>query len=232
METNYKQKTLLVLLAVFLIMLLCVGAVSASYTISGGGSISNTNVKGSSSQYDVAPNGASGVSTSDLHHDSGVYLYATGVTIDVADETGSTITFSRTISGQRGASVTHSDSTKLITGGYTYGDGTTGGGNVHTYPDTTQRTATYKVANDLQSLSYTASTPVFKPKAPTISAVSVSPSEGGTSTTFTGTVTATSSSGAMSYQWYQSSNSGSTWNVISGATSATSTFTLATAGTY
>ena len=230
MATIYKQRTLLVLLAVFLCLVLLVGAVSASYSISNG-TISNTNVKGSSSQYNVGPSGTSGVTVTNVTNTAGLYLSASGVTL-TESESGTTVTFTKTISSQMGSSVTHSDSTNLINGGYSYGDGTYGANDVHTYSDTTQRTATYTVANDIQSLSLTASTTVFLPKAPTITAVSISPTEGGTSTSYTASVTATSSSGSMSYQWYQSTNSGSSWTAISGATSASSTITLSATGTY
>ena len=220
---------------IFIIAIICLilfsAAAAASYTITGG-TLTNVNVKGSSSQYNVGPSGNGSVSITNVSNNSGVYLSATGVTLDVASEDGSTVTFTKTISGQMGSSVTHSDSTNLINGGYSYGDGSSGANDVHTYSDTTQRTATYTVANDLQSLSLSASTTVFVPQGPTISAVSVSPTEGGPATQITATVTATASSGTLSYQWYQSSNSGSTWTAISGATSASSTFTLATPATY
>lgn len=166
-----------------------------SYTITGGGTISNTNVKGSSSQYDVGPSGDSGVTKSGIVHNSGKYIYATGVTLtNTADPSTGVTTFTKTIAGQQGASVTHSDSTKLINGGYNYGDGTTGGNDTHTYNPNGSYTATYTVANDLQSLSISTTSNVAFVSPPTISITS---SQSGR--TFTITKTATD---ATSYIWY------------------------------
>lgn len=177
-----------------------------SYTITGGGTISNTNVKGSSSQYDVGPSGDSGVTKSGIVHNSGKYIYATGVTLtNTADPSTGVTTFTKTIAGQRGGSVTHSDTTKLINGGYNYGDGTTGGNDTHTYNPNGSYTATYTVANDLQSLSISTTSNVAFVSPPTISITS---SQSGR--TFTITKTATD---ATSYIWYVN---GSQYSTTSG----------------
>lgn len=58
---------------------------------------------------------------------------------------------------------------------------------------------------------------------PTISAVSVSPSTGGQQTAYTLSATATTEAagGISSYQWSYSTNAGTSWQAISGATTAT-----------
>ena len=64
---------------------------------------------------------------------------------------------------------------------------------------------------------------------PTISSVSATPTTGGTTTQITLSATVQD---ATSYQWQYSLNSGGTWQDITGATSATATWTPGAVGTY
>lgn len=64
---------------------------------------------------------------------------------------------------------------------------------------------------------------------PTISSVSATPTTGGTTTQITLSATVQD---ATSYQWQYSANSGGTWQDITGATSATATWTPGAVGTY
>ena len=64
---------------------------------------------------------------------------------------------------------------------------------------------------------------------PTISSVSATPTTGGTTTQITLSATVQD---ATSYQWQYSTNSGGNWQDITGATSATATWTPGAVGTY
>lgn len=64
---------------------------------------------------------------------------------------------------------------------------------------------------------------------PTISSVSATPTTGGVDTEITLSATVQD---ATSYQWQYSTNSGGTWQDITGATAATSTWTPGAVGTY
>lgn len=74
----------------------------------------------------------------------------------------------------------------------------------------------------------------FLPNQPTIEAVTLTSSTPAPlSDAITATVSATSPGGsALSYQWHYSTNGGSTWNTISGATSASLSFQPQETGTY
>lgn len=215
------------------------GASSVSGIITNSSSISqetvsNNNIYGSSSVYPISPSHAD--TSTGTTNTSGLYITASGLTATYDSDTG-VATYN--IIGQRGAGVRSTNN--KITGGmdwqYYYPVSEESETNFALTKELTESgtfSSRLTLSNDLNSsgVMVSLSSPIIIVTAPIISSVAVSPSEGGTSTTFTGTVTATSSAGAMTYQWYQSNNSGSTWNAISGATSATSTFTLPSAATY
>ena len=206
-------------------------------TISGT-TVTNTNVYStdSATQYNLAPPGyADGTSTSSgVTHVSGRFIYATGLTASPNPaEVNEEVTF--TIQGQQGAAI--KEGTAKADSGYmfTYESGVTANDFKHTYTIPGSKAASVKLVNDGYSAGVTVSTSVTVVAVnPEISAVTLTtPTPASISTPITASVSATSpSSSTLNYQWYYSTNGGSTWSAISGQTSSALSFTASAAGTY
>ena len=211
---------------IFLIFfcLLISGASAASIT---GCTVENTNIYAGSNLFPIGP-AAEIDSTSTATGITNVpnrYLYASGLT---ATPNGATVSY--TLEGQQGSTTVEATQGTAQSWAWTFGDGATSSvaeDTTHTYaaPGTYSTSLTLKNYLDSTGVTVTTSGYNILPIPPTVSA-SANVLQLGQSITLSAVGTLFST-----IQWQYSTDSGATWQDISGATTATYEWTP-TAGVY
>ena len=211
---------------IFLILLCLVvsGAAAASIT---GCTVSHTNVYAGSNAFDIGPAGSydSTSTATGVTNVAGRYLYASGLT---AAPNGKTVSY--TLEGQQGSTTVEAAQGTAQSWAWIFGDGATSSvaeDTSHTYaaPGTYSTSLTLKNYLDSTGVTVTTSGYNILPIPPTVSA-SANVLQLGQSTTLSAVGTLFST-----IQWQYSTDSGATWQDISGATTATYEWTP-TAGVY
>ena len=187
----------------------------------------NSNIYGSSSTYYIAPSGSydSTSTATGITNVAGRYLYASGLT---ATPNGATVSY--ILDGRQGSTTVEATQGTAQSWAWTFGDGATSTvaeDTTHTYaaPGTYSTSLTLKNYLDSTGVTVTTSGYNILPIPPTVSA-SANVLQLGQSTTLSAVGTLFST-----IQWQYSTDSGATWQDISGATTATYEWTP-TAGVY
>ena len=202
-----------------------ISSYAASNTITGC-NVENTNIY-APTYYNIAPAGSydSTSTASGITNVAGRYLYASGLT---ATPNGATVSY--TLEGQQGSTTVEATQGTAQSWAWTFGDGATSSvaeDTTHTYaaPGTYSTSLTLKNYLDSTGVTVTTSGYNILPIPPTVS-VSANVLQLGQSTTLSAVGTLFST-----IQWQYSTDSGATWQDISGATTATYEWTP-TAGVY
>lgn len=187
----------------------------------------NTNVYAVANVNDIAPPGTydSTSTATGITNVADRYLYASGLS---ATPNGATVSY--TLEGQQGSTTVEATQGTAQSWAWTFGDGATSSvaeDTTHTYaaPGTYSTSLTLKNYLDSTGITVTTSDYNILPIPPTVSA-SANVLQLGQSTTLSAVGTLFST-----IQWQYSTDSGATWQDISGATTATYEWTP-TAGVY
>ena len=211
---------------IFLIFfcLLISGTSAASIT---GCTVENTNIYAGSTLLPIGPSAEidSTSTSSGITNVAGRYLYASALT---ATPNGATVSY--TLDGRQGSTTVEATQGTAQSWAWTFGDGATSSvaeDTTHTYaaPGTYSTSLTLKNYLDSTGVTVTTSGYNILPIPPTVSA-SANVLQLGQSTTLSAVGTLFST-----IQWQYSTDSGATWQDISGATTATYEWTP-TAGVY
>ena len=216
------MKKIIIFLIIFCLLISAASAASITDC-----TVENTNIYAVSNLLPIGPAAEidSTSTASGITNVAGRYLYASGLT---ATPNGATVSY--TLEGQQGSTTVEATQGTAQSWAWTFGDGATSSvaeDTTHTYaaPGTYSTSLTLK--NYLDSTGVTVATSRYNilPIPPTVSA-SANVLQLGQSTTLSAVGTLFST-----IQWQYSTDSGATWQDISGATTATYEWTP-TAGVY
>lgn len=212
---------------IILLITLCLLISAASAASITGCTVEGTNIYASSNLLPIGPSAEidSTSTATGITNVAGRYLYASGLT---ATPNGATVSY--TLDGRQGSTTVEATQGTAQSWAWTFGDGATSTvaeDTTHTYaaPGTYSTSLTLKNYLDSTGVTVTTSGYNILPIPPTVSA-SANVLQLGQSTTLSAVGTLFST-----IQWQYSTNSGATWQDISGATTATYEWTP-TAGVY
>ena len=212
---------------IFLLITICLLISTASAASITGCTVENTNIYAGSNLLPIGPAAEidSTSTATGITNVAGRYLYASGLT---ATPNGATVSY--TLEGRQGSTTVEATQGTAQSWAWTFGDGATSSvaeDTTHTYaaPGTYSTSLTLKNYLDSTGVTVTTSGYNILPIPPTVSA-SANVLQLGQSTTLSAVGTLFST-----IQWQYSTDSGATWQDISGATTATYEWTP-TAGVY
>lgn len=212
---------------IILLITLCLLISAASAASITDCTVENTNIYAGSNLLPIGPSAEidSTSTATGITNVAGRYLYASGLT---AAPNGATVSY--TLEGQQGSTTVEATQGTAQSWAWTFGDGATSSvaeDTTHTYAAPGTYTTSLTLKNYLDSTGVTVTTSGYNilPIPPTVSA-SANVLQLGQSTSLSAVGTLFST-----IQWQYSTDSGATWQDISGATTATYEWTP-TAGVY